>query len=820
MKTSIKSLTASILAGMAFITLCGTARADLAVQIPTAYPPAGPTPTNWVTDPGGNSPFYSSANIQIPANFSGQAQQGAAAGAPASVLAETITITNFAGIPAVVANTNYTLTGISMLISGYDGSHAYSLHIFDVTTNLTSNNGTILTGSGATYNFTLNGDLLGGGTGSGVVFTNQYLSGVAQQDYFGLQNGPNSQDQIVLGAGHTYAIEVWFPSGSSTFYAQKCSAVPQDAGGELMASTDSRFTQSRITGSSSGFYGGSQHTWAIALYGYPTNAPRTINTNLVASTNYIIDQFNAFGYGPTNKYVGTNNYSTGGIINVWTNWYGAAWVTNQWDSSSDANNNTPNSGSLKITATFPGQYAVFDGFNGINPPLSCYSNGITSFECDLRFDPSSPVTVNNGTAVTNYGHLQIGTRNGNSQDYWTALEIPVGTTNWVHVSIPLSLSTDPNLFAINDVVFHIDGNWYGSSALSGTSILWVDNVKFVGPATVTLPPLPILTIQKATPGLRIFAGSTANTYDRAEVATIDNNQSWIGGSFPKSYSFTLLSYPANIGQTHIFLVPQNTSGQANMGNVGGSVNEYIEYQATNTLWMVFGPGGGGVVASVQWKTNQPNANPANTVVQITNSTAVGTWTLTFSSATAGTLTAPGASPAAFSLPSDVAAQFANPLVAYFGLQPNQGSGIGQYEDWASISVTGVAGANENDNFTTDTSFNSGLWNINTLTVALNTCVQLVTTNTPYWVNWTLPAVNYGLGTAMSVLGNNNTSGPWMLPEYYNYYNDGNTIPGQANQGSKTWVLIPSTCLPTVDGSQGGVHSPNAFFRLFSPPLAN
>ena len=134
MKTIIKSLMASILAGIAFITLCGTARADLAVQTPTAYPSGG---TSWATDPGGHSPFYSSANISVSGNFSGQSEQGAVAGAPASVLAETITITNLAGIPILGVNTNYVLTGISMLISGYDGSHAYSLHIFDVTTNLT-----------------------------------------------------------------------------------------------------------------------------------------------------------------------------------------------------------------------------------------------------------------------------------------------------------------------------------------------------------------------------------------------------------------------------------------------------------------------------------------------------------------------------------------------------------------------------------------------------------------------------------------------------------------------------------------------------------
>jgi len=313
----------------------------------------------------------------------------------------------------------------------------------------------------------------------------------------------------------------------------------------------------------------------------------------------------------------------------------------------------------------------------------------------------------------------------------------------------------------------------------------------------------------------MFAGSTANTYDRVELATIDQQQSWVGGPYPVSYSFTLLSYPANIGQTMIFLVPVNTAGSQGMYN-----NEYIEYQAANALWLDIQPAGGGqVTASVLWKTNLPNANPTNMAVNITNSTAIGTWTLAFTSASGGTVTAPGASPVAFTIAdANVATDFANPLVAYFGLQPNSSTGIGQYEDWASISVSGVAGVNENDDFTTETSINSAVWNINTLTVALQSCVQLATTNTPLWVNWTLPAVNYGLGTAVSVFGGTNTPYPWMEPEYFNGYNDGNNIPGQASQGSKVWVLIPSNCLPTADGQPFGVPSPSAYFRLFNPPL--
>jgi hypothetical protein len=490
---------------------------------------------------------------------------------------------------------------------------------------------------------------------------------------------------------------------------------------------------------------------------------------------------------------------------------------------------------LKIRANFaggnsPGQFVVFDGFNGISPALSALTNGFTSFQCDVMFAPGSATCTNSSTKVVNYGHLQFGTRNGNDQ-YWFSLpvEIPVGTNTWTHVNIPISYG-DANLLAINDVLIKIDGDFYTQSTLNGVSTLWVDNIMFVAPTNYVMPSPPTLTIQKATPGLRIFAGSTGAN-DRTELATVDQHQSWIGGTYPVSYSFTLLSYPANIGQTHIFLIPTWCLAP---GNNGIYNNEYVDWQASNALWLDIQPyPPNGAYASIYWKTNLAGASPNHTQVVLTNTTAVGTWTLKFTGPGAGTVTGPDGTSGNFTIAdANVATDFANPLVAYFGLQPNSGTGVGQYEDWGSITVSGLTtgGVNENDNFTTDTSFNTALWSINTATPALNTSVQLVTPSTPYWVSWTLPAAGYDLGTATNVNAdvNNNTIGTpnaWLLPEYYNQYADGKDMPGGAAQGSSWyWVLVPTNCLPTVDGmpyGEGtGVPAPNAFFMLFNPSLSN
>ncbi len=185
-----------------------------------------------------------------------------------------------------------------------------------------------------------------------------------------------------------------------------------------------------------------------------------------AQSVYVVDQFNPSG-------IGANSYAGGQIGNVWGNWFGDAFQSLSWDSTSDASNNA-SSGSMKITASFNSadgnsQFEVYD-FNGTYPPV----NGMqyTNFQCDVRFDPSS-ATVNN-----TFGHLQFGITVGYNQDYFGSVDVPASSTNWVHVSLPINAVSDPNLQNIYNVLIHIYGPT--GSGLNGTSILWVDNIKFVG----------------------------------------------------------------------------------------------------------------------------------------------------------------------------------------------------------------------------------------------------------------------------------------------------------------------------------------------------
>jgi glucuronoarabinoxylan endo-1,4-beta-xylanase len=195
-------------------------------------------------------------------------------------------------------------------------------------------------------------------------------------------------------------------------------------------------------------------------------------------TNYVIDTFDS-----------ANEVSSNG----WGNWFGTAYQSVAWDPSDASNNLT--SGSLKITAIFPTanlpnsccgpQFEVYNGFHGINPPLNGIA--ITNFQCDLRFDPSSTTSINGGTAV--FGLIQFGSSpDGINQDYFGNVTVPASQTNWVHVSLPINAAANTAFDSLPDVLI----NFYGPAvnpALNGTSIVYVDNIRFVGGPPP--PPTPV-----------------------------------------------------------------------------------------------------------------------------------------------------------------------------------------------------------------------------------------------------------------------------------------------------------------------------------------
>jgi hypothetical protein len=524
------------------------------------------------------------------------------------------------------------------------------------------------------------------------------------------------------------------------------------------------------------------------------------------------------------------NFDTVDQLDSWGNFFGSYFVSALWDPSTDSSNNL-SSGSMQIvlncTPTGNRQYVAWDN---ISPGYSADMVGtFTNLSFDIRYDISSAVRINAGSGdgstgpgSMDFGYMRIGSSKGYDQDWFYYFAVPATNglgqpnTNWNHISIPINQQTVLNhygeLATITDILIGMDGANWSNSGLIGSQTYWVDNIQFIGPAGGILAPKPTLSIQKTTPALRLFGGS--GDYARSQITSIDTSQSWLGGTYPVTYSFTLLNNQTNPGNldTHIMFLPLNFFNGTAYTNTHD-----MDYYVLNELWLRLQTfaGSNTVVADISWKTNGAFSNPNHTDLQITNATRIGTWTLTFTGDSTGTLTAPGASPVPFTISDpNVVADFGNPLILNIGLQNNgTPANAGIQDDWTKLSISGVAGLNLTNDFTKEDSLDTtNIWDVSNSNN--RSTVVLVPTNAPYWVKWTSPDNGWTLGVSSSL------KGPWKLPEFFNNYADGtNSVPNQALQGNLVWALMPSSCLPTANGAPGGALAPNAFFRLSSPAPA-
>jgi hypothetical protein len=570
---------------------------------------------------------------------------------------------------------------------------------------------------------------------------------------------------------------------------------------------------------------------------------------------FVVDNFSTNGVGPENPtnldyYTSTNVYEAGQITNVWWNWFGGAFANTAWNTNqNNPATGTPGALEVDLNWTAGSQFVLWeqgpnnDDYNIPNVSSLTY----TSLEMDVKWDPSS-VSYLGSQTYSNYGPLRVGERPSSYGQDWLPFanglantNIAVGNTNWTHLIVPLNpANSDQNNF--QGILIGADTASYAASEFVGPAKLYVDNIEFKGPLTSLKIPAPTLSVQKVTPGLELYAGSIVNTYDRSDLVTVDQNQSWIGGAgYPVSYAFSLLSYPNNnINQTMLELIPVNSlNGNATYGN------EYGDYQAGNGLWLVIAPNGGGAVtAAVEWKTNYPNANPGIGTLGttnynpnwepllITNSTAIGNWLLKFNSATTGSLTPPGGTPQNFTIADpNAASDFANPVIAQFGNQPNSTAGEGLYETWGYIGVTNVEDGNEYEDFTHESSdllpnevsgYNttpSGEFNTaNSANQASQIMAIIIRTNADlYAVSWTTPEGLYtNLVTSTNLLLAPATH--WVAPTYYSSGADDVAPRGSPEpEGNNLVEIIPADNAATVNGQPGGPIAPNAFFLLTTQP---
>jgi hypothetical protein len=191
------------------------------------------------------------------------------------------------------------------------------------------------------------------------------------------------------------------------------------------------------------------------------------------------------------------------------------------------------------------------------------------------------------------------------------------------------------------------------------------------------------------------------------------------------------------------------------------------------------PNGGGVNWNFRYKTNEPGANswmytaasPTNTggtLATISNTTAIGTWTVIFNNNTNVTMTNSGGMGTNFNIPDDATADtislFTSGLNLYFGVQAGNAGGTQDHIVASEFKVTGLGAADFDDNFVADAGTLASQWTVN---ASFTNCVKLVAPGNPYWIKWTEPAPGFVLESTPSL-----SEPTWSPTTNYTEFNAG------------------------------------------------
>ncbi len=281
--------------------------------------------------------------------------------------------------------------------------------------------------------------------------------------------------------------------------------------------------------------------------------------------------------------------------------------------------------------------------------LSFDPSRFTYLEMDVKIDAANSTLYSDGS----YGYFEPIIADGNWQ--WQSctpggISIPASATTWTHVKLAL-----PNITAANALVLKLSGNYQGPIRLL------VDNIKASNP--VGKPKIAGLVVAGPS-GTKFTLDGPGDQWDREALSvpagTVGSvNYTW-GGQTPATYAFTITNFPSPADapgfEGHIFITSGDSSAfDQTYGGCDWNVGNLAVMRVENGT-------NGGVVASFEWKTNTPSANPNyNVTLNLPSlASANGTWALNFSDDTHLTLDGPGGATTAITLPPDMAAYFTGP----------------------------------------------------------------------------------------------------------------------------------------------------------------
>jgi hypothetical protein len=432
-----------------------------------------------------------------------------------------------------------------------------------------------------------------------------------------------------------------------------------------------------------------------------------------------------------------------------------------WDASQDATGN--GGGSLRIESRWTTDsdtalktYFCIPGSNpwwyGSTINLSDYK----SIQFDLKWDNTSTCTIDqfNDPLTFPGGPDQWSTKGIEIQALANAsgglkgimsTNIPAAAANgWVRIIIPINpaqADIDPSVgFSFNKWLHN-----HGAITSPATNYFWIDNVMLEG--TAAPPPPPTVALVAATPGLvqHCNANPSYNRQVLRSHAEGGYNLGWVGRSKPVSYSFTIADFPkAGHGGYHVSLaIDPTTSGQY----------ADADWSAANCLWLQIEARADGTAAGqLGYKVDQAGGNsqyysgPGALLrgdTALVASSAIGTWTLTFTSDTDITLTGPGGISATATLPPEVASLYSTASLFLF-TQMGPASNLGQSATISSFSATGVETPFNED--LTDGGLSTPFLRLQSQAYGydqLNPVNQIfVTSQGKYWLTWSLPDIGF------------------------------------------------------------------------------
>jgi hypothetical protein len=494
----------------------------------------------------------------------------------------------------------------------------------------------------------------------------------------------------------------------------------------------------------------------------------------------------------------TNTFDTATSAASFVSWWGGGGVTAamNWDETLDAGND-PASGSVHYEIPFVGasgeQFMTFftiSGRWGWDGGYVLDATTYTNLSFDVRVDPSSGLRVGNN----DYGWIEVGlVTSGWGTTYLPGRGLPAAANGkWVHLDYPLN----PTLGNIDKVVGIFVKMW-SNGAHTNTLAFNVDNFMITKPTKEIVIPPPTMSMRKPIPGtLEVIMDDDGAQWQRNAIVTPAGAGPYFWasqGSYPVTYSLTIKDFPAaaNHGgfEAHMYIgnIDTDTGNSQTSGAPDWNLPDIFIFRVENVA-------AGGAMAQIQWKTNYPAANATNIPVVVNGPSVVGTWNVTFTDSTSGTLTGPGNISTNFTIPAEAVALNFSPASSFiqFGMFKNDGANDGRnngaHGAFSQVKFTGAAAPFEDD-FTATTLTAKYEWRKTSATA-----VQHISTDAAWLVEWTLPAAEFNPQAAGSVLG------PWTTPTFTSTYL-GN---------SKIHALIEKSALPV--GKDG-------FFRLIKRPFA-